>query len=130
MAFRPAAGSAEGIVHAVLLRRSCFARARRDLARRTPQAAEQQVLAANVDVAFLVAGLVGDLNLRRLERYLATAWESGSEPVVVLTKRDLVADLDHVQLHSGDGETARRVAAAPGSPPTEDSSVRSRITGQ
>jgi ribosome biogenesis GTPase len=94
VAFRPAAGSTRGIVHAVLPRRSAFSRARRDLARRTPQAAEEQVLAANVDVAFLVTGLVGDLNLRRLERYLATAWESGSEPVVVLTKRDLVPDLD------------------------------------
>jgi ribosome biogenesis GTPase / thiamine phosphate phosphatase len=94
VAFRPVPGGSQGVVHAVLPRRSSFSRARRDLARRTPQAAQEQVLAANVDVAFLVAGLVDDLNLRRLERYLATAWESGSEPVVVLTKRDLVGDLD------------------------------------
>jgi ribosome biogenesis GTPase / thiamine phosphate phosphatase len=94
VAFRPAAAGSRGVVHAVLPRRASFSRARRDLARRTPQAAERQVLVANVDVAFLVTGLVGDLNLRRLERYLASAWESGSEPVVVLTKRDLVADLE------------------------------------
>jgi ribosome biogenesis GTPase len=92
VAFRPAGGR-HAVVHGVLPRRSAFVRARRDLARRDPQAAEEQVLAANVDVAFLVAGLAGDLNLRRLERYLATAWESGAEPVVVLTKRDLVEDL-------------------------------------
>lgn len=52
-----------------------------------------QVVAANVDVAFLVASLNADLNLRRLERYLATARESGAEAVVVLTKADLAQDL-------------------------------------
>jgi ribosome biogenesis GTPase / thiamine phosphate phosphatase len=49
-------------------------------------------VAANVDVVFLVAGLDGDLNLRRLERYLTLGWESGAEPVVVLTKADLCDD--------------------------------------
>ena len=48
-----------------------------------------QVVAANVDVAFLVASLNAELNPRRIERYLATAWESGASPVVVLTKADL-----------------------------------------
>lgn len=48
-----------------------------------------QVVAANVDVAFLVTSLNADFNLRRLERYLATAYESGAAPVVVLTKADL-----------------------------------------
>ena len=51
--------------------------------------ADEQVIAANVDVAFLVAGLDGDFNLRRLERYLAVAWSSGVEPVVVLNKADV-----------------------------------------
>jgi ribosome biogenesis GTPase / thiamine phosphate phosphatase len=51
------------------------------------------VLAANVDVTFLLTGLDEDFSLRRLERYLATAWESGAEPVVVLTKTDLCADV-------------------------------------
>ena len=54
----------------------------------------EQVVAANVDVVFLVAGLDGDLNLRRLERYLALGWESGAEPVVVLTKADLCPDVE------------------------------------
>ena len=52
------------------------------------------MLAANVDVAFLVAGLDHDFNLRRLERYLAVAWSSGVRPVVVLNKADIALDLD------------------------------------
>ena len=48
-----------------------------------------QVLAANVDTVFLVMGLDADFNLRRLERTLVLAWESGAEPVVVLNKADL-----------------------------------------
>ena len=47
------------------------------------------MIAANVDVAFLVAGLDHDFNLRRLERYLAVAWSSGVEPVIVLNKADV-----------------------------------------
>jgi ribosome biogenesis GTPase / thiamine phosphate phosphatase len=50
------------------------------------------VLAANVDVVFIVMGLDGDFNVRRLERYLTTAWNSGASPVVVLTKLDLGGD--------------------------------------
>jgi ribosome biogenesis GTPase len=54
----------------------------------------RQVLVANVDVAFLVMGLDGDFNPRRLERYLALATAAGVLPVVVLTKADLCADAD------------------------------------
>ena len=53
-----------------------------------------QVVAANVDTVFVVASLNADLNLRRLERYLAVAWESGAAPVVVLSKADLGGDVD------------------------------------
>ncbi|WP_293900326.1 ribosome small subunit-dependent GTPase A [Phenylobacterium sp.] len=53
-----------------------------------------QVVAANADVALLVASLNADLNLRRLERYLATAYESGAQPVIVLTKADLADGLE------------------------------------
>ena len=52
-----------------------------------------QVLAANVDTAFLLNGLDADFSIRRLERYLVLAWESGAQPVVVLTKTDLASDL-------------------------------------
>src|SRR5215204_3142318 len=51
-------------------------------------------LAANVNVAFLVAGLDRDFSIRRLERYLAMTWESGARPVIVLNKADLADDLE------------------------------------
>jgi ribosome biogenesis GTPase len=51
-----------------------------------------QVIAANVDVAFVVTSMNADLNPRRIERYLAAAWQSGARPVVVLTKADLCDD--------------------------------------
>src|SRR5206468_4111499 len=51
-----------------------------------------QVLAANVDVVFVVASLGGELDQNRLDRYLTVAWDSGAQPVVVLTKADLAPD--------------------------------------
>src|SRR5688572_11619697 len=59
-----------------------------------PGAARGQVVAVNVDVALLAASMNADLNARRIERYLATAWESGADPVVVLTKADMCADAE------------------------------------
>jgi ribosome biogenesis GTPase len=75
-------------IHAVLPRRTAFVR------RAADTVAGEQVMAANVDVALLVASMNADLNPRRLERYLATAWQSGARPVVVLTKADLAEDPD------------------------------------
>jgi ribosome biogenesis GTPase len=72
----------------VLPRRSKFSR------KVALNAAEEQVLAANVDAVFLLMSLNEDFNLRRLERYVATAWESGAQPVIVLTKTDLCPDVD------------------------------------
>jgi ribosome biogenesis GTPase len=54
---------------------------------------QPQVLAANVDTAFLVSGLDNDLNLRRIERYLVLALDGGVTPVVVLNKVDIALDL-------------------------------------
>ena len=56
------------------------------------QKTEEQIVAANVDTVFLVMGMDGDFNLRRLERFAVMASESGAEPVVILTKKDLHAD--------------------------------------
>jgi ribosome biogenesis GTPase len=76
-----------GTIHAVLPRRT-------KVSRKTAwQATEEQVLVANVDVIFLVTSVNEDLNLRRLERYLTLAWESGAQPVFVLTKADLLDDV-------------------------------------
>jgi ribosome biogenesis GTPase len=86
VAARPLRGERRALIEAVLPRRTAFVR--KEPWKRT----REQVLAANVDVAFLVAGLGRDLNPRRLERYLMLAWESGAEPVVVLTKSDLSDD--------------------------------------
>jgi len=74
------------IVESVLPRRTLFAR------RAAGRREDQQVIAANIDVVFLVCGLDGDFNLRRLERYLTLAAESGASPVVVLNKSDLCDD--------------------------------------
>ena len=80
---------AEGnaLIHALMTRKGAFAR-------RAAGGVGVQIVAANVDVAFLVAGLNNDLNPRRLERYLVAARDSGAAPVVVLTKLDLTSDLD------------------------------------
>jgi ribosome biogenesis GTPase len=62
----------------------------------------EQVVAANVDVVFAVASLEGPLNPRRLERYLTLSWESGADPVVVLTKADLCDNVPEALLHVGE----------------------------
>jgi len=59
-----------------------------------------QVIAANIDVLFVVAGLDGDFNLRRLERYVLLARESGARPVVVLNKSDLRVDAEEIARHT------------------------------
>ncbi|MGH7912680.1 MAG: ribosome small subunit-dependent GTPase A, partial [Candidatus Dormibacteraceae bacterium] len=60
------------------------------ISRRTPEAAtKEQVLAANVDLVLLAMAVDGDFNLRRLERMLTAAFQSGAEPLIVLTKADL-----------------------------------------
>jgi ribosome biogenesis GTPase / thiamine phosphate phosphatase len=83
------------MIAAILPRRGSIRRNAADSSRRgSGRLNDEQVLAANVDVAFLVAGLDGDLNLRRLERYLAVAWSGSVAPVVVLNKADLVTDLE------------------------------------
>ena len=83
-----ASDTSPAVVSAVLPRRSALVRNRED-----GQVAADQVLAANVDRSLVVAGLDGDLNLRRLERFLAVAWSGGGTPVVLLNKADLASDL-------------------------------------
>ncbi len=73
-------------IHALLPRRGGFAR------QRAGTVTGAQVVAANIDTAFIVMGLDDDFNLRRLERYLALCWNSGADPVVLLNKADLSDD--------------------------------------
>ena len=90
------------VIHAVLPRRSAFIR------KAAGEPVEAQVAAANVDTVFLVSGLDGDFNLKRIERYLTTAWEGGASPVIVLNKADLKTNLEEI--------TALVAGIAPGVP--------------
>src|SRR5947199_2763187 len=89
----PAVGDWVGVrepttIAALLPRRTVFSRKEPWLA------AQEQVLAANADTVLVAMALTAaDFKPRRLERYLATAWESGAEPAVVLTKPDLSDDV-------------------------------------
>jgi ribosome biogenesis GTPase / thiamine phosphate phosphatase len=76
-----------GAIVAVLPRRSWFSR------KMAGQVTNEQVVAANVDVIFIVMGLDADFSLRRLERYLLLARQSGAAPVIILTKPDLAHDV-------------------------------------
>jgi ribosome biogenesis GTPase / thiamine phosphate phosphatase len=73
-------------IHAVLPRFSKFSR------QAAGDVTEEQIVATNVDTIFLVQGLDKNYNLRRLERYLALAEESGARPVIILSKADLVEE--------------------------------------
>jgi len=116
-------GDAAVIAH-ILPRSTAFTRMAAGTAK------EEQVVAANVDTALLAASLNADLNLRRLERYLATAYESGAKPVILLTKADacedpapLIAEVEAiafgvpvlaVSVRTGEGLAALSALLAPG----------------
>lgn len=76
-------GEAKAMIHAVLPRKSAFSR------KVAGEITEEQVVAANIDTIFIVMGLDLNFNIRRIERYLSIAWESGAVPVVLLNKADL-----------------------------------------
>jgi len=80
-------GEEKGIIHQVLPRISSFSR------KAAGETSDIQTIAVNVDYAFLVMSLNHDFNVRRLERYLLTTWDSGANPVVVLTKKDQCEDI-------------------------------------
>ncbi|WP_327698432.1 ribosome small subunit-dependent GTPase A [Streptomyces sp. NBC_00459] len=92
-------------VRTYLPRRSAFLRST------SSKRSEGQILAANVDHAIVAVSLAVELDLGRVERFLALAWESGAQPVVVLTKADLVPDATTLSYLVQDVE-----AAAPGVP--------------
>jgi ribosome biogenesis GTPase len=98
VALAPRPGEGTATIHAVVPRLTSFTRA--------DEFGAEQVLAANVDVVFLVASLNRDFNTARLERYAALAWSSGARPVIVLNKADLADDVP--------ARVADAAAAAPG----------------
>jgi ribosome biogenesis GTPase / thiamine phosphate phosphatase len=111
LAVRPPTGEGRGLVHAVLPRRSRFSR------KVSGHRTEEQVVAANVDTLFLVSGLDGDFNPRRIERYMTAAGDSGARPVVILNKLDRCADPERCLLEAqavSMGVPVHRVSALTG----------------
>jgi ribosome biogenesis GTPase / thiamine phosphate phosphatase len=88
VAVRRRADDDRGRIVGILPRRSWFSR------KMAGNITDEQIVAANVDVIFIVMSLDADYSLRRLERYLLLARESGADPVVLLTKPDLAPDVD------------------------------------
>lgn len=75
-------------IHRVLDRKSKFSRKTAGLL------TEEQVVAANMDWVFIVVSLNENYNIRRIERYLTVAWESGANPVIILSKADLCSNVE------------------------------------
>lgn len=73
----------QATIHAILPRKSKFSRNTAGVK------TEEQIVATNIDTVFLVSALDGDFNVRRIERYLVLAWESGANPAIVLNKADV-----------------------------------------
>ncbi|MCK5852458.1 GTPase RsgA, partial [bacterium] len=87
VAVNPRPGEELATIHAVLPRKSSFSR------KIAGSSIQEQVIAANIDVVFIVNGLDNNFNPRRIERYLAHVHDSGAEPVIVLNKTDLCDDV-------------------------------------
>jgi len=85
---RQGAVDSRAVISGRLRRRSRFLR------KAAGSRTEAQVVAANVDVVFLVSGLDHDFNLRRIERYVTLVYDGGADPVVVLNKVDLCDDVE------------------------------------
>lgn len=96
---QPLAGERRAIIHAVLPRRTAMIR------KAAGPGVHEQIIGANIDTLFVVCALNDDFNLRKIERYLIAAWDSGAMPVLLLTKADLCE------------EVAARIAAVEASAP-------------
>ena len=109
VAWSPMDGEKRGVIHAVLPRKSKFSR------KMAGNTTEEQIVAANMDTLFLLNALNHDFNPRQMERYLILAWESGANPVIVLTKADLCSDQED--------KINQMAAVAPGVPILTISSI-------
>jgi ribosome biogenesis GTPase len=114
VALRKIPGDRSGLIETILPRRSRFSR------KVAGELTEEQVVASNIDTVFLVMGLDHDFNLRRLERYLLTSFESGARPVVLLSKADLIDDVP--------ARITEAQAVAPGVPVHATSAVRRELS--
>ncbi|MEO6004117.1 MAG: ribosome small subunit-dependent GTPase A [Opitutus sp.] len=91
VAVRQRAGESRADLHAVLPRRTKFSR------RAAGSEKIEQIVAANIDIVFLVSGLDRNFNPKRIQRFLVATQESGARPVIILNKTDLCADPEAVR---------------------------------
>lgn len=112
VAMAPILSEGKALIHEVLPRRTKLSR------KVAGERTAEQILVTNVDIAFIVMSLNADFNPRRLERYLGAIWESGAQPVVLLSKADLCADRR---------SAAEEIAAAA---PAVDIHILSAVTGE
>lgn len=80
--------SGEAVIQHIITRKSKFSR------KEAGDNFESQIVAANIDILFICMSLNNNFNLRRMERYISVAWDSGAVPVIVLTKADLCPDYE------------------------------------
>ncbi len=88
VAVTPMVNEGKTVICARLPRKSSFSRKVKG------EATEEQIVAANIDNLLIVSGLDNDFSIRRIERYLTLAWDSGATPAVVLNKQDICSDID------------------------------------
>ena len=118
VAVKPAtAVGGRATIQAILPRKSVFSR------KAAGTDTTEQILATNVDTAFLMTAFDQDLNLRRLERYLAMTWESGATPVILINKTDLSDEVEAL-IRRRRRHRARRAGAAPSARSTATGSTR------
>lgn len=91
VAISPRQSENRGTIHHVLPRKSKFSR------KVAGTNTREQIIAANIDTVFIVNSMNNDFNPRRIERYLLLAWESGANPVIVLSKSDLCENLEEIR---------------------------------
>ncbi len=91
-------GDSHAIIHGLLPRRTLLKR------KAAGKQVDFQLIAANIDVAFIIQSLNENFNLRRLERYMVMVYDSGIQPVVLLSKSDLVSgdELERLQTSIAD----------------------------
>jgi len=80
--------SGNAVIHGILPRKSKFSR------KIAGNQLDEQIIAVNIDTVFICMSFNSDFNIRRLERYITMAWESGAMPVILLTKADLCDEID------------------------------------
>lgn len=93
---KPISGDSQIVIMDLIPRKTKFSR------KVSGTKTEEQLIAANIDIIFICMAMNGDFNIRRLERYVSLAWQSGAVPVIVLTKSDLCEDIDlkHSEIES------------------------------